>query len=201
MRVLALDPGSQVVGYAVLRGLGAEDLQEGGVLRASLARSVLEKAEYPAWLKEMLYAPELTAWRRILSLVGEVEDLVMSAIAVGAQIVVEIPSGKIGTGARRGARGALTTYGFAAGCIYQACVSLRHRSVVPVTERQWTRGAGSKQKRQDGIAAFYRGYYDPQTDPGADLADAIELARWWIAGESNRGRWVGRRQEAIGKRG
>jgi Holliday junction resolvasome RuvABC endonuclease subunit len=166
--VIGIDPSSTIVGYAVFRAMvttGEIMLVDAGRLRPSGEFPV----NMPASLREWLSTPEMLAYRRLWSLREEVQDLLVEYLPerVPGRIVVEVPSGKIGTGARKGARGSLTIYGMAAG-------------VVPVTERQWTAGQGSKGRRQMGMAALYRGRYEPKTDPGGDASDAMGIARWWI---------------------
>ena len=169
MRILALDPGSSVIGYAVMDGPTPAELVEAGLLRPA------------GWRGS---PPELAAWRRIRSLAAHVAVLVDEWFSPpdrhAHRIVIEIPSGLIRTGARRGARGSLTTYGLAAGYIAATC----HRGRVPVvavTEREWTAGQGDKRARQLAIASLYGRTYHAARDPGADAADAIGLGRWWFA--------------------
>lgn len=175
--ILSLDPSSTCVGYAVLDGLEPNELCAGGLIVPSLAERVL--ANLAETLQHYLKRHELIAYRRILSLIPEVEALLDEYRP--DVTVVEIPSGKFGTGAKHGARGSLTTYGLAVGMVIQACNAHAHSGVVvPVTERQWTAGLGDKQKRQRAIAAFYRHRYTLKSDAGGDLADAIGLGSWWF---------------------
>lgn len=190
MRILALDPSSSCVGYAVLTGLEPAELIDGGLIKPSQAKRVT--ADLPPWLSERLRAPSMRAVHGIYAITATIDELI--AEHAPATIVVEVPSGKAGTGSRQQrAGGGLTTLGLAAGAVLERC---RHAAtaidahdppaVVPVTERQWTSrrsgpGArGPKYQSQAAIAALYRGRYDPAADPGADLADAIALARWWL---------------------
>jgi|GEM_PF-1411600 len=189
MLVLGIDPSSNAVGYALLCGLEQNDIVEAGIIKPSLRNSQVKHQcpEVDDWIK----CDELKAFRRIIALVHDLENLMSGHKPT--KVVIEIPSGKIGTGAKLGARGALTTYGFAAGVLYSAA-SYHHRQhgwPIPVTERQWTAGSGNKKKRQQALALFYGGRYDPQQDKGGDASDAIGIARWWLLKQSKRGVYNG----------
>lgn len=173
--ILALDPSSTCVGYAVLAGLSPTELIDAGRLKPSMAADAIP--DLPDWLRDHLRQPALKAAWRIAGLVRDAVDLVHEHHPT--QIVVEIPSGLFGTGARHGARGSLTTYGLAAGAIWSVMDQQLPGQVAPITERQWTPDRGAKGKAQLAIAAMYKGY-SMHADPGADVADAIGLARWWI---------------------
>jgi len=182
MKLLAVDPSSKCVGYAVMTGMEPGELVDGGCLTPSVDRGLLPA--YPNWLgvQAHLQGVELMHWRRIMSLGVELMRVIDEAKPDA--IVIEIPSGKFGTGAKHGGRGSLTTYGLAAGMLSGIC--RRHGvPVIPVTERQWTAGQGNKRKRQAVIAAYYRRYVCNK-DPGADVADAIGLGRWWLCKRTNR---------------
>lgn len=174
--ILALDPSSTCVGYAVLAGLSPAELIDAGRLRPSMAVDAIP--DLPDWLREHLRQPALKAAWRVAGLVRDAVDLVREHRP--RQVVIEIPSGLFGSGARNGARGSLTTYGMAAGAIWAAVDQQLPGCVAPVTERQWTPDRGAKGKAQLAIAGLYKGY-SLQDDPGADVADAIGLARWWIS--------------------
>lgn len=174
--ILSLDPSSTCVGYAVLAGLRPADLIDAGRLTPSMAAGAIP--DLPDWLRDHLRQPQLRAAWRVMSLVRDVAGLIQEHQP--SLVVVEIPSGLFGSGARNGARGSLTTYGMAAGAIWSACNHHLPGRVVPVTERQWTPKRGPKHKAQIAIAGFYKNY-NPSDDPGADVADAIGLARWWMS--------------------
>jgi Holliday junction resolvasome RuvABC endonuclease subunit len=174
-RVGAIDPSSRCVGYCTLQGLRVRDLIESGLITPSTAKGAVD--HLPPMERHWLnMRDELKALRRVESMLPDIKAWVERTLP--AIIAVETPSGKTGTGAKHGARGALTTYGMAAGVVY---AYLRHAFpgivVLPVTERAWTTGAGSKDKRTMIIAAAYPAY-DPASDAGGDAADAMGLARW-----------------------
>jgi len=183
MKVLGIDPGSKVVGYGALTGLGPADVLDGGKLTP--ADDVPCLSTLPEAIRRHVQSPELAAYRRTVSLVVQVAGLIREVRATW--VVVEIPSGLIGTGAKRGARGSLTTYGLAAGMILEACRFMGPAKTVPVTERQWTAGRGNKRRRQQAIAAIYGRRYNASRDPGGDVADAIGIVRWWLAREQGVG--------------
>lgn len=181
MRVLAIDPSSTCTGYALLRGLGPADLVEVGLIRPSDAKAAQAVAEPSEVVRAWNSCRELSALRRVLTVVADVEAVVAELAGDAAvSVVVEIPSGLSGTGSRNGARGSLTTYGLAAGMVYQAARAVAPGRVYGVTERQWTAGAGSKEKRARGVVALYAGRYRVADDDGLDGADAIGLGRWWV---------------------
>lgn len=187
--MLAIDPASKKTGYAVLESLEPAGLLEAGLLVPSSSKRVCAGsaeaglADVAAWFA----AGELAACRRVVELLEDVRGLV-EAVEPG-RVVIEVPSGKVGTGARRGASGSLTTYGMAAGAVWACCRALGTGGlkpgppgygVVPVTERMWTKDAGSKAERAALAASVYRGRYRVADDGGQDVADAIGLGRWWL---------------------
>lgn len=190
MKLLALDPSSSCTGYAVLVGLEPAGLIDAGQCRPSLSKTAL--GELPAWRRAHLWQDELTHVRKIRSICRDVADLIKEHQP--GSIVVEIASGKFGSGAKHGARGSLTTYGMAAWAVLAECerqlpAVAPGADVVPgvaeVTERQWIGGRGpgripsGKDQRQALVQQLYPGRYDPALDTGADVADAIMLSRWW----------------------
>lgn len=181
MKLLALDPSSSCTGYAVLVGLEPSALIDAGQCRPSLSKTAL--GDLPAWRRAHLWQDELTHVRKIRSICRDVADLIQEHEP--ESIVVEIASGKFGSGAKHGARGSLTTYGMAAWAVLAASERLRPDATVEVTERQWIGGRGpgripsKKEHRQVLVQKLYPGRYDPTLDADADVADAIMLGRWW----------------------
>lgn len=156
-RVLAIDPSSTCTGWAVLDGLAARQLVQGGLITPD------RKAPAP---------------RRIEQILGDLDPLITEFHP--DRMVVEVPSGKAGTGSRQGAKSSLTIYGMAAGAVWGWCLGRFPGRVIDVNERAWTAGAGSKQERALGVAALYRHQYKIDSDPKLDLADAIGLGRWYL---------------------
>ncbi len=147
--IISIDPSLTCVGYAVW--FAVDTCIDGGLIRPS--------------------KPKAPASERVIEICDELHELVDQHKP--AEVVVEIPSGKAGTGSKRGARSSLTLYGFAAGAVFGMLI--RHPStplVVCYTERDWI--TASKDERQLTAAATVKGY-DPRLDPGQDLSDAICL--------------------------
>lgn len=177
MNVLAIDPSSRCTGYAVLTGLGRDDLVDAGRLRPSEAAAEIDG---PAWWRVWMAQVPLRAYRRMYSMIPDLRDLIVEHRPDWT--VVEVPSGLAGSGSRHGAKASLTTYGAAAGLVLGACGWFaRADRVVPVTERMWIRNSiREKSARQRAVARLYVGRYRSLADGGADAADAIALARWWL---------------------
>lgn len=163
MKILALDPSSTCTGYAVMDG-------PGGVLDAGLLKGERSGDGSEA---------------RIEAMVGAVRELIGEHTP--GVVVIEMPSGKVGSGQRKGASASLTIYGVAAGEIRRAVkmtlpaelAGPRESRVVSISEREWTRRL-SKKTRQAAIAGLFPGYAAGMgLDGGGDMADAIGLGRWW----------------------
>jgi len=175
--IMAIDPSSTCTGYAVLAGLAPQDLLDAGRIVGSSGVSAC------AWVspaaRDWYGRVELAACVRVASMMRDLSDVLSEWRP--ETIVVEVPSGKIGTGAKRGARGSLTTYGLAAGAIWEwSRRAIPAGRVLAVTERMWTRSAGSKRRRQLMVRAIYANRYDRSRDPGGDVADAVGLGRWFL---------------------
>lgn len=163
--ILALDPSSTRTGYAL--GTGAGQIVEAGYF-TPVAKS--------------------PAMERIRSMAGDLLELLDGHEEELAGIVVEVCSGRPGSGSRRGASSSLAIYGMAAGAMWMASVmwgpgKSATRGDVPVhavTEQEWTRRV-PKKDRQLGIAGLFPQYAAAiSQDGGADVADAIGLMRWWF---------------------
>lgn len=173
MKILALDPGSKVTGYALLKGLEPGDLLGCGLLKGSAAVGLaMDNSDcVNAW---WLAGKDCAAWRRIQSIGKDLVELLKETRP--EVCAIEIASGKIGTGANRGARGSLTTYGMAVG--YLARCAEQNVRTIPVNERDWTRHTGPKSSRTKIIALIYPAQKWNSCDPGGDARDAIGLGRW-----------------------
>ncbi len=73
----------------------------------------------------------------------------------------------------------LATYGMAAGAMFWACF-LFTKETHAINAEDWTGGI-PKFKRQQHICMAFQDRYDPETDKGCDIADAIGLACWWFS--------------------
>jgi hypothetical protein len=161
--ILSLDPSSTVIGWALLRE--PQDLIEAGLIRPN--------------------DPKTTPIHRIRSMAADVRELLTTFVP--DEILVETTSGKVGLNRHSGRGAGLAVYGMAVGAIWHACESWAAPDlfgvgpkprVHPVEENRWTRGQ-AKWKRIAAVAGEFS-QYDPSTDPGGDMADAIGLACWFI---------------------
>lgn len=168
--ILGIDPSSTRTGYALLESGGAPRIIEAGYLTG---RKTTDNAmQRILGMRASLI--ELIATNNLTTLTADRHPRV--------QAVVEIPSGKVGSGQRRGASAsAMAIYGMAVGMILITCIDLLASNVVAIDERTWT-GRVSKLVRQRHVAAEFPGYREiMRNDGGADVADAIGLALWGIA--------------------
>ena len=155
MTILSFDPGSKVMGYALMSS--ARDLIECGLLKPERTRD--------------------DANARIETMVAEAVRVVIAARP--DRIVIEDTSGKVGA-RHRGNGAGLAVHGKAVGWL----VGKLATTGIPlslVSENEWTRGV-QKARRQQIVAQEFRGY-DPAADGGGDAADAIGLARHWFVTE------------------
>ena len=165
MKILALDPSSTRTGYAVMTG--AESVEEAGYLRPSRTRD----------------KPEA----RIDAMCDDLGELLETHKPQRA--VIEVPSGRPGKGAKRGATGQLATYGVAVGELRRVCKdmlpALQTGSwsaplVKSVTEREWTHGRTQASRRR-WAASVWPAYRESMAkDSGADVADALLIGEWWF---------------------
>lgn len=169
MRLLALDPSSTCVGWAVFeRG----ELAGAGILRP-------DRGDHGALC-------------RIRRLVERVAELVSTHQP--ARVLLEIPSGHAGRGSRAGATGQLAIYGMAVGAIWcdlvhaAPCEVVGGCEVLTCTETAWTRGL-PKRRRAERLRLEHPGL-DWDADRGLDMADAIGMGQWYLDGEPYRGREV-----------
>lgn len=157
--ILALDPSSTCIGYALFA-------HDGVLFDAGRIRPPSAKAD---------------PLNRAQKMFDDVADLVKNSGTIHA-VVVEIPSGKVHRAGRgRGMNGAgLSTYGMAVGYLIGRLVSRDDvcDRIYPVDCNVWTRG-GSKEGRQSSVKARHK-TYDPAKDSGMDTSDAICLGEWWI---------------------
>jgi len=162
MMILGLDPSSTRTGYAVVLFGGATKVIDAGYLRGRTKDEA----------KTRIMAMRLS----LLELLQE---------HLPTMTVVEIPSGKIGGGQRRGASASsMAIYGLAAGVVLGVCLSSPGTEVVAVDERVWTSRV-PKSIRQRRVAAEFPAYRDVmKSDGGGDIADAIGLALWGLGRKS-----------------
>lgn len=152
--IIALDPSSTAIGYAVLRRI------DGGIIDAGLITPD-KKTDLPLV--------------RIRAMLEELTLLICEAEPQAA--VIEVTSGKVGK-RHKGKGAGLAVYGMAVGAVWQLCCNVEFLEVAPVLENDWTDGAG-KSKRLSLLSAT-EPKYKRERDPGGDVGDAIGLGRWWL---------------------
>jgi Holliday junction resolvasome RuvABC endonuclease subunit len=162
--VVSLDPSSTAVGWAVFKCSGnfeACELTEGGVIRPASRRVT--------WLRRVC---EMTDVLRELLDYGK-PDYILVEISVG-HVHQRIKAASGGAG--------LSIYGGGVGGVgvtaHRYCAEHDDCELVEVEANEWTRQV-CKRDRQAAVAAECR-LYQPEKDPGADMADAIGLALWWF---------------------
>lgn len=186
MNLLALDPASEVTGFAEMWWRTAPDgsvdlhaeprLLSAGLIKVTAAKRGLVGRIHQVELSWLMRFG-LESSRRIAALGCDIRDLLEDRKP--CCVVIEVPSGKAGTGSKNGARSSLATYGHAAGAV-RAWAGVTGAHVLPVDERTWTSDAGtSKDGRSSSAATLYPGQYDSTKDTDTyDMADAIMLGRW-----------------------
>ncbi len=159
--ILALDPSSTCIGYAIFA-----------------CRANFESLLGDAGLITTPQKP--SAYVRMVKLADDVFDLIREFNGPPMTIVVEVPSGHVNHGRHKGSGAGLSVYGMAVGYLLGRLASL-DVDVRIILENDWTRGI-PKGERQASVAARYASY-DPAKDPGGDVSDAIGLGEWWITEE------------------
>jgi len=161
MMILGLDPSSTRTGYALMSS--------------------------PTWIVEAGYLrPHRTKDPALMRVSHMRESLVDILGQYGPAIAcVEVPSGKVASGQRRGASAsAMAMYGMAVGVFLATCLEHLRGEVVTPNEREWTRGV-PKIKRNRLIAAQFPVYREQfSKDSGGDIGDAIGLALWAYRNET-----------------
>jgi hypothetical protein len=162
-RLLAIDPSSTAVGWAVA------DVDQGKIVAGGVIRP-----------------PERRPMRvRIGMILDGVAKLIGDHQPRWA--VIEVPSGRPGRGSKGGATGHLGIYGVAVGMIAHLLDELvPTEAIAPtddvrvdwVTEREWTRSI-ARAKRTVRAHHIAPGL-DWSIDHGADMADAVGIAAWWL---------------------
>ncbi len=154
MTVLAIDPSSTLTGYAVMAD--ARTILDTGLLRPDKTRDL--------------------AVMRIEVMTNALSDLVDEVVP--DHILIEMPS-SCTAGRIKGRVVGNAIYGFAAGAMWWACFSKNECPVTSIDAELWTQRI-PKLKRQQSICMMFP-KYDPETDRGGDIADAIGLACFWFS--------------------
>lgn len=123
----------------------------------------LDPPYVPDTRKEGKYRCELTA--------VDHHDLVQLILSMQGQVIL---SGTFEVG------GSPSTQGLVAGAIWAVVDQQRPGCVVPVTDRQWQVSRADKLAARQTVAAMYP-TYNAHQDADGNVADAINLARWWLS--------------------
>lgn len=149
--LLALDPSSHAVGWALFRG---ERLKRCGVWRPGSG----------------------PLWARVARVGGAVAQMLEESGATA--VVVEVTSGQVYKRERASSLASLMAA--QASAVEAARGPGRETPVHPVTELEWTRGV-PKKKRASLVAMAEPVYAEfAPRDKGLDAADACGVGRWWL---------------------
>jgi len=155
MKILSLDPSSSVTGYAVT------DYDSERVLEAGLCKP---------------HKSRLPVRARVLSMLDDISKIIREHAP--SVYLVECPLGKQYT-RTPGKISGIPVWAFAAGTVFGWLEAKTDgRNVWPISNVLWTAGK-SKNARVIRAGLLMPGY-DAAHDKGADMADAICLAAWWI---------------------
>lgn len=179
-RLLALDPSSAAIGYALMEG--PLSLIEAGRITPSAKK--LAAMERVRDLVSQLRAGRITPSRRkSLSALDRVFDLVSQLRAEFPRlspwrVIVEMPGRHQSKRSGHGAAGAsLMQYGMACGAVWQMCLDLMPEGAVTTfLTSEWD---SSKEKRALGVRSEFP-QYGSIRDPGMDVSDAIALGQRWF---------------------
>lgn len=158
--ILALDPSSSKVGYAVMRDLSPKGLVELGLLVPSPQS-----------------APPLDRTRQLGT---DLADLIQDHKRMIEAILIEVSLTPHGHANDHRAAATLGVYGLAVG--YLLHVAETQAGDIPIETAEATIWTERKRKpdRTRWISVFYGRAYLPEKDPGGDTADAIGVGRWWL---------------------
>ncbi len=163
---LALDPSSTATGWATGTSPGPQGLCEWGTIKAS--RPALR-----TWLK-VLPAP----LARIVVIQEQLKVLIM--LHRPDFILVEVPTGHVNKRKRDLNMRGQSIYGMSVwAMLEESWRNIKTMGKVISISTQWTRGK-TKEKRQAELAMEFK-HYHPQSDRGANEADAIGMMQWWFA--------------------
>jgi len=170
MKTLVLDPSSTCTGYAICEtGPGKEvTFPEAGTIKGKKTDTAVNRV--------------LAMRADLLQILNEFKPDV---------VLVEMPLDKQYT--RHAAReSGLAVWAGAAWALWMVCIQWSALARVTgwgrvdvhsVSNTLWTR-RWPKEHRVDVAKVWFKGY-DPAKDKGANIADAICLARWWLSNEDD----------------
>ena len=156
MKIVAIDPGSKVAGYAVT--------ENGILIDAGLIKPA--KQSHPAFM-------------RIQTICNEVKGVLMLHRPIDI-VVLEWTTGKVGTKRHKGGGSGLAIYGIAIGAIWQTIWEWSGGGSSPkisLIDESWTKGK-PKAKRLAELELSFKSYHR-KDDKGGDMGDAILLAQYY----------------------
>ena len=125
----------------------------------------------------LLTSREKTAAGRIFDMTYDLLNL-LDEYKGFLEVILEVPASRVFTSRHAGGGRGLAIYGMAVGYIWHALKVAESVSTVHLVKAdEWT-GGHSKAKRV-AVAQRAAPDYDPKTDRGHDVADAISLLIWW----------------------
>lgn len=160
MKLIAFDPSSTCIGYAIAT--------DGRITDAGLIKPVRTKDDAPTRIRDMR-----------LDVCALIEDQKEhdDPSSTNLHAVIEWPSSHV-HGRRGGSGAGLAVYGVAVGMVYGVCLGRLPRTHVHIAPNDWTRGR-PKRTRLLAVKAAWPAWSE-ETDPGLDAADAISLALWFM---------------------
>jgi len=156
MKIIAIDPGSKVTGYAVIT-------ESGTLLGAGLIKP--QKQTNPADI-------------RIAVICTEIDTLITTEEP--DVVVLEWTTGKVGKNRHKGGGSGLAIYGIAIGAIWQTIRQIMNTRDIVLIDESWTRGK-PKEKRLAELELTCPAY-KRKDDKGGDMGDAILLAQYYAKG-------------------
>ena len=155
MKLIAFDPSSSVIGYAIIETIGVKVVEAG------------------------LLKPDKTtddANTRIRAMIRDAQELI--AEQDPDAIVIEDTSGKVARRHGAGGGAGLAVYGKAVGWLACACERIRPGKVTLILENEWTGGV-SKARRALNVRSVAP-LIDLSSDKGGDAADAIGVGIYFV---------------------
>jgi len=177
VRILSLDPSSTVTGYAVgITNCGVEIIDAGlikpvrtrdpALARAEqMAQEIIELCEGTKIDRVVIELPSPQAPAKIRRMVADLAKLPVEQII---QVLEKLkqPAGQ-------------AYYGMAVGVIVTTIKWHWSMPCTTVRADVWSRGQSKRQRQAE--LALRMPSYDPETDPGADVSDAVGLLEWFWA--------------------
>ena len=154
MKIVSIDPGSIIAGYAVM--------ENGALIDAGLIKP--QKQNNPSDMRIAVICTEIDALIK-----AEEPDIV----------VLEWTTGKVGKNRHKGGGSGLAIYGIAIGAIWQTIRQIMNTRNIVLIDESWTRGIKKKDRLAD--LELSCSAYDRSKDAATgDMGDAICLAQYYL---------------------